>query len=114
MPVRKLWSRQVLAAAAAAVLAAGCQDGTAALNAAKSARIETLKDQFSCGEPDKLWIGRFTAKGGRGMHGGDEIACFKRQSDCEAWLAVASDGSGEIVERSCRPIAPPASPAPAA
>lgn len=107
MSVRTLWSRRVLAAAGVALLAAGCQDGTAALNAAKSARIETLKDQFSCGEPDKLWIGRFTAKGGRGMHGGDEIACFKRQSDCEAWLAAASGGSGEIVERSCRPITPP-------
>lgn len=109
MPVRKVSWRRTLGAAALALLAAGCQDGTTAVNAVKSARIETLKDQFSCGEPDKLWIGRFTAKGGRGTHGGDEIACFKRQSDCEAWLAIASGGSGEIVERSCRPIAPPSS-----
>lgn len=82
----------------------GCQSSMTGPNDIKSAKQETLRDQFSCTETDKKWTGRYVAKGGRDAAAKSENACFKKQTDCQKWLTAASDGGDEIIEASCTPI----------
>ncbi|MQT11162.1 hypothetical protein [Segnochrobactrum spirostomi] len=83
---------------------AGCQSSMTGPNDVKSPKHETLRDQYSCTETDKTWTGRYVAKGGRDAAAKSENACFKKQSDCQTWLAAAADGGDEIIEASCTPI----------
>lgn len=85
---------------------AGCQSSMTGPNDVKSAKEETLRDQYSCTETDKKWTGRYVAKGGRDAAAKSENACFKKQSDCQKWLTAAADGGDEIIEASCTAIKP--------